>query len=316
MSLEQAFPQLYGKKHGYVRRLDMKAFEGHLKSLNFFDRYFRVSFEGLENVPEKGGALIVGNHGPGGFDAPFVVKHVYEERGRVVRAMADRAVFKMPVYRYYAARFGIVEGNRDQAIEMLSDGNLMSVYPGGIRETVKRPDQKYEIRPFWGKADGFVKVALRAGVPIIPVACIGIDDIAIQIRTAEQMKDSWFMRRWQQEMGSDKYSTPMWMGLGPGMPLPVKLSYYMGWPVHTGHGPEAADNPEIVAEIKERVIVELEKLIEHGLAERERGRQRTMRAFGMGGRRLIKAAQRMGQSAQAAVVQMQRAAAEQRKTAA
>lgn len=315
MSLEQTFPFLYGKKHGYVRRLDIKTFERHLKSLNFFDRYFRVSFEGLDNIPAQGGALIVGNHGPGGFDAPFVIKHVYEERGRVVRAMADRAVFKLPLYRIFANQFGIVEGERNQAIEMLADGNLMSVYPGGIRETVKRPDQKYEIRPFWGKANGFIKCALKAQVPIVPVACIGIDDIVFQVRTAEQMQDNWFMRRWQNEMGSDKYSTPMWAGLGP-LPLPVKLSYYVGWPVHLGYGPEAADDPAVVAELKERVIVETEKLIEHGLAERERKRQRTMRAFGLGGRRLIKAAQRVGKGAQAAVVQMQRAAEQQRRNAA
>lgn len=295
MYLEQAFPFLYGKKHGFVRRMDMKTFESHLRSLNFFDRYFRVEFDGMENIPEKGGALIVGNHGPFGFDAPFIVKHVYEERGRVVRPLADRAVFKTPIWRLGATTFGVLEGEPKQAVELLKDGNLVSVYPGGIRETVKRPDQKYEVRPFWGKALGFIKVALRAQVPIIPVACIGIDDMVIQLRTAEEMRDTFMMRRWQEDMGSDKYTMPLWMGLGPTMlPLPVKFNYYVGWPIHLGYGPEAADNPEVLKQLRERVIVELEQLLQMGLAERERRRQKMLNLFGIGGRRFLKGAQQAG----------------------
>lgn len=290
MSLEQWFPKLYGKRHGYLRNLDKKAFERGLRSLDPLDRYFRVEFHGLNNIPEEGGGLIVGNHGPFGLDAPFIVKHVYEQRGRIVRPLADRAVFKMPLYRIYAQQMGIVEGEPNQAVEMLGEGSLMSVYPGGLRETVKRPDEKYQIRKFWENALGFVRVALKAQVPIIPVACIGIDEIVWQARTAEEMRDTWFMRRWQEEMGHEKYTAPLFVGLGP-LPRPVKLTYYVGRPIHLGYGPEAAENKEILIELREKVMVELERLIEYGLAERKRRHERWKRLLGRGSRRLLTQAQ-------------------------
>ncbi|MBV1919402.1 MAG: hypothetical protein KUG73_01870 [Pseudomonadales bacterium] len=97
MSLEQYFRFLYGKKHGFVTRLDINAFEKSLKLLDFMASYFDVSFENIEKIPLEGKGLIVGNHGPGGMDAVFLIKHIYEKNKRVVRGLADRALFKMPV---------------------------------------------------------------------------------------------------------------------------------------------------------------------------------------------------------------------------
>lgn len=267
MSLEQHFPFLFGTKHGFVRRLDIKAFEKSLKRLDILDRYFDVSIENINKVPARGKGLIVGNHGPAGMDAPFLIKHIYERRNRVVRGLADRALFKMPVGRVSVAQMGVIEGEREQAIEMLNEGNLLSVYPGGIRETVKTPDEKYQLRQFWGKADGFVKVCLATGAPIIPVACVGIDEIFSQLRTSEQMKDNLLLKITQWYMGSDKYTIPLYMGMGP-FPHKVKLTYLVGDPIEMKYGPEAIDDPKVIAEIKEQVIVALEDLLDKGLADR------------------------------------------------
>jgi len=294
--LEQLAPALYGKKHGYIRRLDMKEFERRLEDLDFLDRYHRVEFHGMENIPATGGALIVGNHGPFGMDAPFVIKHVYEERGPRSSYLADRAVFQIPFYRLYATTMGILEGEPKQAVEMLQAGSLVSVYPGGLRETVKPPEQKYQVRPFWQKALGFVRVALRAQVPIIPIACVGVDDIVFQLRTAEQMKDSFFSRQWQKKMNNDKYTTPLWMGLGPlPLPVPVKLTYYVGWPIHLGYGPEAADNEAVLRSLQGRVVGELEEMLRYGLSQRQRSRERFLKALGIGSQRLLRQAQRLGE---------------------
>ncbi len=296
MHLEQLIPALYGKKHGYIRRLDMKSFEHRLAELEILDRYHRVEFHGLENIPASGGALLVGNHGPFGMDALFVIKHVYEGRGRVVRALADRAVFQIPFYRLYATALGVVEGEPDQAVELLQGGSLVSVYPGGLREAVKSPRQKYQVRPFWQKALGFVRVALRAQVPIIPIACVGIDDVVFQARTAEQMHDSFFMRQWQKKMNHEKYTAPLWVGLGPlPLPLPVKLTYHVGWPIHLGYGPEAADNEAVLRSLQDRVAGELEEMLRYGLAQRQRSRERFLKALGIGGQRLLRQAQRLGE---------------------
>ena len=267
MSLEQHIPSLFGLRHGYVRNLDIKPFEKNLSRLDYLSKYFDVSFKNIENIPSEGNGLIVGNHGPGGMDAPFLIKHVYEQRNRVVRGLADRALFKVPIARVSVAQMGIVEGNRQQAIDMLNDDCLLSVYPGGMRETVKSTEQKYQLRPFWEKADGFVKVCLETGAPIIPVACVGIDDIFSQLISSQAMKDTPPMKMWQWIMGSDKYTLPLYFGRGP-FPHKVKLTYLVGKPIEMTHGPKSANDPKVLKEYKEKTIVALENLLDQGLAER------------------------------------------------
>ena len=151
MSLEQYFPMFYGSKHGFVKSLDLKSFEKRLKELTPIDRYFRVKFYGMENIPAKGGALIIGNHGAFGIDGAFVVKHVYEEGGRVVRPLGDRLLFKIPLVRVLLNTVGVLEGEAQQAIDIMRAGELCSVYPGGYTETVKAPHEKYQVRQFWGE---------------------------------------------------------------------------------------------------------------------------------------------------------------------
>jgi len=267
MSLEQYIPSLFGSKHGYVRKLDIKAFEQKLKLLNFFDSYFDVSFQNIENIPAEGKGLLVGNHGPGGIDAPFLIKHVYEERNRVVRGLADRALFKVPLGRVLVAQLGIVEGERQQAIDMLNDDCLLSAYPGGMRETVKAPEQKYQLRPFWEKSDGFVKVCLETGAPIIPIACVGIDEIFSQLLTSEAMKNTPPMKIWQWMMDSDKYTLPLYYGRGL-FPHKIKLTYLVGKPIPMQHSAKSVNDAKVLALYKEKTIVAIEDLLDKGLAER------------------------------------------------
>jgi len=128
-------------------------------------------------------------------------------------------------------------------------------------------NEKYQLRQFWGKADGFVKVCLETAAPIIPVACVGIDEVFSQLRTSEQMRNNIFMKLSQWYMGSDKYTTPLYIGRGP-FPHKVKLRYLVGDAIEMEHGPEAIDNPQIIASIKEQVIVALEDLLDKGLIDR------------------------------------------------
>jgi len=267
MSLEQYFPRLYGTKHGYVKHLDLDSFENHMANLDLLDKYFRVKFFGLENIPASGGALIIGNHGPFGLDAPFVIKHVYEEAGRVVRPLGDRLLFKIPLLRVLLNTVGVLEGEAEQAIEIMTAGEICSVYPGGYAETVKAPHEKYQIRQFWENHLGYIKVALRAQVPIIPISCIGIDDIVVQLKTAEEMANFPPARLIQKYMKHDKYKVPLWMGLGM-VPIPVQFTYKVGQAIDLGYGPEAADDPVILHKINERIIEIVEGMIEKGLDRR------------------------------------------------
>lgn len=271
MSLEQVFPMLYGNKHGFVKSLDIKSFENRLKELNFLDKYFRVKFYDMERMPKEGGALVIGNHGPFGVDAPLLVKHVYEDLGRVVRPLGDRLVFKIPMFRVFLNSMGVLEGNAEQAIEVLEAGELCSVYPGGFKETVKSPKEKYEVRPFWQNHFGYIKVALRAGVPIVPVVNIGVDDALFQLRTADETSKFPPARIFQKVMKHNKYKIPLWMGIGL-LPVPVSFNYQVGHPIDLGYGPEAAEDLEILEQLNEKIITIVEGMLDAGMEARDERR--------------------------------------------
>ena len=261
----------FGTKHGYVKSLDLKSFERRLKELTPIDRYFRVKFYGMENIPAEGGALLIGNHGPFGIDGAFVVKHVYEEGGRVVRPLGDRLLFKIPLFRVLLNTVGVLEGEAQQAVDILRAGELCSVYPGGYAETVKEPHEKYQVRQFWEGHLGYIKVALRAQVPIIPISCVGLDDIVFQLKTGEQTSKFPLAKTLQKYMKHDKYKIPLWMGIGA-LPLPVQYTYKVGEAIDLGYGPEAADNPEILNKLNDRLIEIIEGMIEEGLDYRRSAR--------------------------------------------
>lgn len=271
MSLEQYFPMFYGSKHGFVKNLDLKSFENRLKNLTPLDKYFRVKFYGMENIPAEGGALIIGNHGPFGIDGAFVVKHVYEEGGRVVRPLGDRLLFKIPLLRVVLNTVGVLEGEAKQAIDILKAGELCSVYPGGYAETVKAPHEKYQVRQFWEDHFGYIRVALKAQVPIIPISCIGLDDIVFQLKTADETAKFAPARILQKYMKHEKYRFPLWMGIGV-LPIPVQYTYKVGEAIDLGYGPEAADNPEILKKINNTLIEIMEGMIEKGLDHRRTAR--------------------------------------------
>jgi 1-acyl-sn-glycerol-3-phosphate acyltransferase len=278
MSLEQYFPMLYGRKHGFVKSLDLKNFEKRLRELDPLDKYFRVKFYGMENIPAHGGALIIGNHGPFGIDGAFVVKHVYEEGGRVVRPLGDRLLFKIPIFRVFLNTVGVLEGEADQAVDIMRAGELCSVYPGGYAETVKEPHEKYQVKQFWENHLGYIKVALRAQVPIIPISCIGLDDTVFQLKTAEQTSQFAPARFLQKYMEHDKYGVPLWMGLGL-LPVPVQFTYKVGEAIDLGYGPEAADDPDILHKVNNNLIEIMEGMIEKGLDNRRAARAETKERF-------------------------------------
>jgi hypothetical protein len=181
--------------------------------------------------------------------------------------LGDRLLFKIPILRVLLNTVGVLEGEADQAIEIMSAGEICSVYPGGYAETVKAPHEKYQVRQFWENHHGYIKVALRAQVPIIPISCIGIDDIVFQLRTAEQTAKFPPARLIQKYMKHDKYKIPLWLGLGA-LPLPVQFTYKVGEAIDLGYGPEAADDPVILHKLNQRIIEIMEGMIEKGLDRR------------------------------------------------
>lgn len=141
-----------------------------------YARWFRAEWQGLEKIPERGGALLVGNHaGAIPSDAPVIMHGIEKELGRAVYGMADFFFRTVPVVGTLWARGGGVPAHPANAYRLLRDqGQLALVFPEGTKGPSKSFTERYQLRRF-GRG-GFVEIAMRAGVPIVPIAVIGSEE--------------------------------------------------------------------------------------------------------------------------------------------
>jgi 1-acyl-sn-glycerol-3-phosphate acyltransferase len=141
-----------------------------------YRRWFRVEWEGLEHIPREGGALLVANHGGAiPSDAPVIMHGIETELGRPVYGLADNLFRAIPVIGTLWARAGGVPANPDNAYRLLHDEQQLAlVFPEGTKGTGKLARDRYRLRRF-GRG-GFVEIAMRSGVPIVPIAVTGNEE--------------------------------------------------------------------------------------------------------------------------------------------
>lgn len=138
--------------------------------------WFRAEWEGLEKIPASGGALLVANHAAAiPSDAPVIIHGIETELRRPVYALADFLFRQTPVVGTIWSRVGGVAAHPDNAYRLLREQNeLVLVFPEGTKGTGKTYASRYRLRRF-GRG-GFVEIAMRAGVPVIPIAVVGAEE--------------------------------------------------------------------------------------------------------------------------------------------
>jgi len=141
-----------------------------------YRHWLRAEWDGLEHVPLEGGALLVGNHGGAiPSDAPVVMHGIETELLRPVYGLAENLFRQLPVLGTLWSRAGGVPAHPDNAYRLLhDDGQLVLVFPEGTKATGKLVRDRYQLRRF-GRG-GFVEIAMRAGVPIVPMAIVGNEE--------------------------------------------------------------------------------------------------------------------------------------------
>ncbi|MCA9671718.1 MAG: 1-acyl-sn-glycerol-3-phosphate acyltransferase [Myxococcales bacterium] len=145
-------------------------------------RYHRAEVRGVERVP-AGGALYVGNHNSWAYTPDTVIfcDAVYRAHGvsAVPRGLAHSLPMKVPLLGPLLLRIGAVQANHGNAEALLARGDKVLVYPGGDVEAA-RPFRKRHQIDFDGRR-GYVRLALRAKVPIVPVVAAGAHATTIVI---------------------------------------------------------------------------------------------------------------------------------------
>jgi 1-acyl-sn-glycerol-3-phosphate acyltransferase/nitroimidazol reductase NimA-like FMN-containing flavoprotein (pyridoxamine 5'-phosphate oxidase superfamily) len=141
-----------------------------------YRHWFRFALEGAERVPLRGGALLVANHaGAIPVDATLVMHGIERELGRAVYALHHHALAAIPVLGTLLARAGGVVAHPENALRLLrDDGQLVLVFPEGTKGTTNLYRDRYRLARF-GRG-GFVETAMRAGVPVVPIAVVGSEE--------------------------------------------------------------------------------------------------------------------------------------------
>jgi 1-acyl-sn-glycerol-3-phosphate acyltransferase len=164
-----------GDVDGWGRSEHMRAIARRLYD-PVYRHWFRAEWEGLEHIPREGGALLVANHaGAIPSDAPVIMHGIETELSRPVYGMADNLFRSLPVIGTLWSRAGGVPAHPDNAYRLLHDEQQLAlVFPEGTKATGKHVTERYRLRRF-GRG-GFVEIAMRAGVPIVPIAVVGNEE--------------------------------------------------------------------------------------------------------------------------------------------
>ena len=226
--------------------------------------WWRVEASGVENVPSSGPGLIVANHSGvlpyDGLMVQLAVRHEHPAK-RVCRMLALDMFALLPVLAPILSKSGSVRANPENAERLLRRGELLGVFPEGVKGVGKYFRERYRLARF-GRG-GFVRIALRTGTPIIPCAVVGAEEIHPVVAKAD-----WVGR----PIGLPYFPlTPTFPWLGPlgVVPLPTKWSIDFGDPIDLGgHGPEDADDPILVNRISEEVRSSIQRMVDGRLARR------------------------------------------------
>jgi 1-acyl-sn-glycerol-3-phosphate acyltransferase len=230
-----------------------------------YKHYFRTRCDGIEHVPEAGRAILVANHsGALPYDALMLMRAVEREHParRQVRPLLEDEVFHFPYLGTFLNRLGGVRACPENAEKLLSEDQLVAVFPEGVQGTGKLYRDRYRLQRF-GRG-GFVKLALRSGSPIIPVAIVGAEEA-----TPMLARFSWLARAF----GMPHLPiTPLFPLLGPAglLPLPSKWRVRFGAPIDLGSegGAADADDRLLVARCADAIRDKVQTMIDDLLVER------------------------------------------------
>jgi 1-acyl-sn-glycerol-3-phosphate acyltransferase len=243
-------------------------FEELVKPLFVFlyRRWWRVDTQGLDRVPSAGPALLVANHS--GTMFPYdgamlkVALRIDHPAAREMRPLVDDFVFQAPCLASLITRVGGVRACPENAERLLRRGDVVCVFPEGVRGMKKSFADRYRLRRF-GRG-GFVALALHTGAPIVPTAVVGGEEV-------HPLLGTW---QWPAKLLGLPYFplTPTfpWLGLVGLVPLPSKWMIRFGEPIHLRrrYAQKDAADPLLVDRITEEVRETVQDMVDAALRER------------------------------------------------
>lgn len=211
-----------------------------------YHHWFHVELLGARHLPATGPGLVVANHsGTVALDALMLAVAVREEAKRHLRLLGADFLFRTPVLSELARKSGVTLACATDAERLLGGGDLVGVFPEGLKGVGKSYRDRYRLQRF-GRG-GFVSAALHTGAPIIPVAIVGAEETYPKIGEIPALA---------RLLGLPYFPvTPTFPWLGPlGLvPLPSKWLIEVGEPIDPGPWRSQADDPLAIFDLADQV---------------------------------------------------------------
>ena len=237
------------------------------------DYWFRMEIEGWENIPEPP-ALLIGIHSGAPFvwDAWTVGVQWWRHFGgeRPLHGTAHDALMAAPGVGAYFRRMGVIPAAPDSMSSALAAGHDVALWPGGERDSL-RPWTKRDEAILAGRK-GFVRLAIKTGVPIVPISTVGGPD-SMPVLTSGRRLAKWTQLDKLARIKVMPISLMAPWGLSPAMlpeiPFPTKIRTAFQEPVELDDDPDRAGDDDYV----DAKYEEVQESIQYGMDRLARRRR-------------------------------------------
>ncbi|MBW4495782.1 MAG: acyltransferase family protein [Oscillatoria princeps RMCB-10] len=244
----------------------------------FYRYYFQVKTDGWHHIPADGKMLAVGSHN-GGLAAPDMFMFMYDWFSRFGTERLSYGLMHPTVWKAFppaargAVQFGAIMAHPKMATAALRRGAAVTVYPGGAEDVFRPHSMRNQI--YFAGRKGFIKLALREEVPVVPMISTGAHDTLIVM--ADLYKEMRQLHEWGMPwlLGLDPVVFPIYLGLPwglsfgplPNIPLPVKIRTRVCAPiVFERYGRDAALDRDYVdacyEKVRSQMQLELDRLVQ------------------------------------------------------
>jgi 1-acyl-sn-glycerol-3-phosphate acyltransferase len=216
--------------------------------------YFDAEVQGFDRVPVRGPALIVGNHSGGIYMPDFwaFLRRWLRERGcePPLYSLGFDLMFAIPGMSTLARKIGTVPASHANASRLLERGDTVIVYPGGDEDDYRPWTERHRV-DLHGRC-GFVRLALRHQVPVVPMVSQGSHDVIHVVARGDALARRLGLNRLRLNI-LPFVAEPPW--LVSSVPRPAKVTVRVCEPLDwRSWGPDAADDPVIVRHCYEEAL--------------------------------------------------------------
>ncbi len=254
---DQHTHELFQRDADYVSRW--------LPRLALYTRYFSPEVRGLDHLPADGPVLVVGNHS-GLFylaDACIVTQAIIARRGadKPAYSLTYDLLFVVPWYGTFLRRIGAIPAGEDEADAALASRALVLVFPGGDWEACRPWTHRNRIE-FAGR-QGFVRLALRHGVPVVPVVSHGAHHAVVVVSRGEAVARILSLGGMHIHVFPFALAPPLGISpvLSPALPAKITVEFQpaLDW---SGHGRKAARDDDIVRACYDEITATMQRALD------------------------------------------------------